>query len=201
MNFNAAELVALRSGAQRIGVFFLLETDPAVRIWLGAGKIRPGVNRYDLTGAEYKGFGAIRDIPSTKQLLNGKAARVEFIVSGVKGEIFSIASGGDAGQVKGKPVRIGFALMGNSWELLGAVHWMASYTADFLSMRESGGDPMQPIVRQIALSCGTLNTDRRRPLLGTFTNQDQRARFPNDSFCERTPIYAHGFQLPWPTFG
>jgi hypothetical protein len=200
MNFNAAEDAALQSGAQRIGIFFFLDTDPAVRIWLGAGKIKPGVNTYDSVGAEYKGFGAIRDIPSIKQLLNGKAARVEFTVSGVKGDILQIASGGDAKQVKGRRVGVGFAFMGQRWELLGPVRWLATYTADFLSLRESGDDPMQSITRTIALSCGTLNVDRRRPLFGSFTNQDQQARFPADTFCERTPLYAHGFQMPWPKF-
>lgn len=201
MIFNDAENAALFSGKQRIGVFFQLETDPVVRLWLGFGKIKPGANRLDPTGAEYKGFGAIRDIPSIKQLLNGRAARVEFTISGVSGEILRIASGGDAKQVKGRPVSVGFALMGKAWQMLGPVHWTASYTADYLGLQESGDDPMQSIVRTITLSCGTLNTDRRRPLFGSFTNQDQQAKYPGDTFCERTPVYAHGFQMPWPVFG
>jgi hypothetical protein len=52
VNLNAAELAVLESGQQRIGVFFRLETDPIVRIWLGVGNIEPGVNAYDLTGAQ-----------------------------------------------------------------------------------------------------------------------------------------------------
>jgi hypothetical protein len=201
MILNDDENDALRSGKQRIGIFFRLETDPVVRLWLGFGKIRPGENRLDSSGEEYKGFGAIQNIPSIKQLLNGRAARVEFTISGVSGEILRIASGGDAKQVKGKPVSVGFALMGRDWQLLGPIHWTASYTADYLGLQESGEDPMQPIVRTITLSCGTLNTDRRRPLYGSFTNPDQQARYPRDTFCERTPTYAHGFQMPWPVFG
>lgn len=201
MNLNDAELAALESGKQRIGVFFRLETDPVVRLWLGFGKINPGVNAYDLTGAVYRGFGEIQNIPAFNQLINGKAERVEFTISGVSGEILTIASGGDAQQVKGKRVAVGFALMGGDWALLGAVKWCANYTADYLSIQQAAtDDPMNPIVRTISLSCGSLLTARRRPSFSYFTDQDQQARFPGDRFCERTPAYANGFNKTWPTF-
>jgi hypothetical protein len=200
MILNDDELAQLESGSQRIGLFFRLETDPIIRLWLGAGNIQPGVNAYDLTGAEYVGFGAIQDIPAFKQLVNGKAVRVDFTISGVSGDILTIASGGDAEQVKGKRVAVGFALMAADWSLLGSVKWCANYVADYLSIQQSVEDPMQPIVRSITLSCGTLMTARRRPSYAYFSDQDQQARFPGDRFCERTPVYANGFNKTWPTF-
>lgn len=200
MTFNDAELAALESGSQRIGIFFRLDTDPIVRLWLGFGKIKPGVNAYDVTGAEYKGFGAITNVPAFKQLLNGAAERVEFTLSGVSGDVMQIASGDDAEQVKGKRVAVGFALMGKNWSLLGAVHWCAFYIADFLSVQQGAADPMSPIVRTIALSCGTRFTGRRRPGLSYFSDQDQQARYPGDLFCNLVGRYAHGFDKGWPQF-
>ncbi len=199
--FNTAELAALRSRNFRMATFFRLDTDPVVRLWLGFGSIEPGVNRYDLTGAEYMGFGEIQNVPAAKQLINGKAERVEFTLSGVSGDILAIASGGDADQVKGKRVSVGFALMGSDWQLLGPVKWTQNYTADFLTIQQSvTDDPEQPIVRTVSLSCGSLLTARRRPALSYFSNQDQQNRHPGDRFCERTPAYANGFAKNWPIF-
>jgi hypothetical protein len=201
MILNDDELAALESDALNIGIFFRLETTPIVRIWLGFGNIDPGVNVYDLTGAEYTGFGEIHDVPAFKQLINGAAERVDFTISGVSGDILAVASGGDSEQVKGKRVAFGFALMAPDWSLLGAVKWCANYTADYLGIAQQvTTDPKNPIVRTLSLSCGTLLTSRRRPALSYFSNQDQQARFPGDRFCERTPVYANGFNKTWPTF-
>jgi hypothetical protein len=200
VTFNEAELAALESGSQRIGIFFRLDTDPIVRLWLGFGNIAPGVNVYDLTGAEYKGFGAINNVPSFKQLLNVAAERVEFILSGVSGEVMQIASGDDAEQVKGKRTAVGFALMDQTWAMLGMVHWCAYYVADFLSVQQNAADPMEPIVRTISLSCGTRFTGRRRPSLSYFSDQDQQSRSLLDLFCSLVGRYAHGFNKAWPQF-
>lgn len=201
MTLTDEEIEALGADVQNIGLFFRLETDPIVRLWLGFGDIQPGINVLDTTGATYQGFGEIGALPAMKQLLNGAAERVEFSVSGVSGEILQIASGGDAEQVKGKRVSIGFALMGSDWQLLGAVKWIRTYQADYLSIQQQvTDDPAQPIVRTVSLSCGSLMTARRRPSLSYFSNQDQQSRYPGDLFCERTPIYANQFNKEWPRF-
>lgn len=201
MNLSTAELAALEAGSVRIGVFFRLETDPIVRVWLGVGAIEPGVNVYDISGASYDGLGAITSVPPFRQLINGKAERVDFTVSGVSGEILQVASGGDPEQVKGKRVAVGFALMAEDWSLLGAIKWCANYTADYLSIRqEVTNSPQAPIVRTISLSCGTLLTGRRRPSFSYFTDYDQQARFPGDLFCQRVSVYVNGFSKTWPTF-
>lgn len=200
MTFNDAELAALESGMQRIAVFFRMETDPIIRIWLGAGNIESGVNVLDTGGAEYKGFGAIQNVPALKQLLNGSAERVEFGISGVSGEVLSIASGDDATQVKGKSVTVGFALMGPDWSLLGEVHWCAFYTADFLSLQQTPSSDPNQIIRGLTLSCGTRFTARRRPGLSYFDDPDQVARHPGDEFCSLANTYAHNFSIPWPRY-
>lgn len=200
MNFNAQEIVALRAARKRIAVFFRLDTDPIVRLWLGFGKINPGINVYDPDGAIYRGFGELLNVPAFNQLLNGAAERVEFQLSGVSGDVLAIASGSDVEQVKGKRTAVGFALMDSNWALLGEVHWFAYYVADFLAMEQQPADESSPIVRTITLSCGTRFTGRRRPALSYFSNQDQQRRFTSDLFCSLVGNYAHEFNKTWPTF-
>jgi hypothetical protein len=186
---------------QRIGVFFRLETDPVVRLWLGIGNIEPGVNMLDLTGATYRGCGEIQTVSEFNQMINGAAVRVEFSVSGVTGDMLAIASGDDAEEVRGKAVSVGLGIFDTDWSLLGSIKWCANYTADFLSVQQSPtDDPMQPIVRTVTLSCGSLMTGRRRPARSYFTNQDQQARYPGDLFCNLIGRYAHGFNKAWPQF-
>jgi len=198
-SFNSDESAALSSGTYRIGVFFQMDTDPVIRLWLGHGKIEPGVNVYDGAGATYTGFGELQEIPVVRQLLNGTAERVEFRLSGVSGDVLAIAST-DAEAVKNKRTLVGFALMGNDWQLIGPVHWLAKYTSDFISIEQQAADIDQPIVRTITLSCSTRFTGRRRAPFAYYTDQDQQARYPGDESCEYVSNYAHGFTKLWPVF-
>lgn len=199
MKLSSAEKSELATGRQNIGIFFYLEPD--VRIWLGFGKIKPGVNVIDATGQTYNGFGELPAVPAVKQMINGAAERVDFTLSGVSGEILQKAAMHDAQSVKGKRVAVGFAVMNSAWQLVGPVRWIRFYTADYLAIQQAPtDDPATPIVRTLTLSCGSLMTARRRPAYSYFTNQDQQRRFPGDRFCERTPKYAAGFSKTWPRF-
>ncbi|MBN8987414.1 MAG: hypothetical protein J0H42_04160 [Rhizobiales bacterium] len=201
MNLNDAELAALDSGMQRIGVFFRLDTAPVIRLWLGIGDIEPGVNAYDATGATYRGLGELQNVPEFNQMINGAAQRVEFSLSGVSGEVLALASGDDAEDVKGKDAAVGLGIFSADWALLGSIKWFANYTADYLSVQQSAtDDPAQPIVRTVALSCGSLMTGRRRPSFSYLSDQDQQARSPGDLFCSLVGRYAHGFNKTWPIF-
>ncbi|ULK98838.1 hypothetical protein [Bradyrhizobium sp. I71] len=200
MTFSDEELTLLQSGVANLGIFFRLDVEPEpVRIWLGFGAIEPGVNVFDPAGARYLGMRVLLDVPQISQLLNGAAERVEFVLSGVAGAVATIASGDDAEQVKGRAVVVGFALMGVDFQLIGPVHWLAYYVADFL-----GGEQVAAagglITRTLTLSCGTRFTGRRRPSFSYYSDADQQARFPGDTFCDFTGKYAHGFSKKWPIF-
>ncbi|MBR0695943.1 hypothetical protein [Bradyrhizobium lablabi] len=199
-SFNNTELSVLESGITSIGIFFRLDTVPPVRLWLGFGNIAPGINVLDPEGAVYAGFGALRDIPTINQLLNGSAERVEFALSGTDADILSLVSDDDVERVKGRRATVGFALMATDWSLLGQVHWCAFYVADYLELAQQPSDATQQIVRTVSLSCGSRFTGRRRPSLSYFSDQDQQRRFPGDLFCSLTKQYAHGFNKQWPIF-
>ncbi|MGL3208685.1 hypothetical protein [Bradyrhizobium sp. BR 1433] len=200
-DFNDAELEALDSGVYSKGIFFRLDTDPAVRLWLGFGDIKPGVNVFDPDGALYQGFGAVRDIPVISQLINGTAERQEFTLSGVDDSILALATGDDADRVKGKAATLGFALMDERWRLLGGLHWCAFYTADYLTINRPVVDGKDsPIVQTVTLSVGTRFTARRRPTASYWSDADQQTRWPGDLSCSHVVEYTHGFNKPWPVF-
>lgn len=202
MNLSDAELAALESGVVRIGVFFRLDVTPTpLRVWLGFGAIEPGVNVLDLTGSQYIGFGEIGDVPAFKQLINGAAERVDFVMSGVSQTILQIAAANDADAIKGKPFHVGFAIMGADWQLIGQIRWCANYVADYLTINQQVSDsPDAAIIRTITMSCGSTFTGRRRAENSYFSNRDQQARSTGDRFCERTAIYSNNFNKAWPTF-
>lgn len=200
LTFNDNELEALDSGVLRLGVFFRLETDPVVRLWLGFGDIVPGINAYDADGAVYRGLGELQNVPAINQLINGAAERVEFVMSGVSGEVLQISQGDDAEAIQGARADVGIGLMGQDWGLLGSLHWMASYVADILSGQQQPARPGDPIIRLVSLSAGTRFTRRRRPSLSYFTEQDQKRRFPGDRACDLVTNYAHNFNKTWPVF-
>jgi hypothetical protein len=200
MIFNDAELAALYSGVQNIAAFWRLETNPVIRLWLGFGNIQATANVLDPAGAIYQGFGEIRDLPEFTMMINGAAERVEFTLSGVSGAVFNLANNADADNVKGARVSVGIGIFNAAWQLLGEPHWMANYRADFLATRQSPTDASSNVVRVVTLSCGTLLTSRRRPGLSYFSNPDQQARSPGDTFCDHTPRYATNFNKKWPTF-
>lgn len=197
MDLSVAELAALDAGNVRIGLFFRLATTPVIRLWLGIGKIEPGVNALDLTGATYTGMGELRNVPEFNQLINGQAERVEFTISGVSGDVLALASA-EANDVKGKEVALGFGLMDSEWSLIGAVRWSRLFIADFLAIKQEPTD--DAIVRTLTLSCASVMTGRRRPGLSYFSDADQQRRYPGDKFFERVPRYAQEIRKPWPRF-
>jgi hypothetical protein len=143
-----------------------------VRLWLGFGNIEPGVNVYDLTGANYRGFGEIQNVPAFKQLVNGKAERVEFTVSGVSGEILTVIASGVTTCRTGQG-QAGLCRLCADGAAMGAARRGAlvrqlrrGLSGDCAATPD---DPFGSVVRTVTLSCGTIMTGRRRPSYSYFS--------------------------------
>lgn len=200
MDFNAAETAALDADAQRIGVFFRLDVDPLLRLWLGMGPIAPGVNVLDAAGATYLGAGELANVPDFDHLINGAAQRVEFTLSGVSPGVLAQLSAA-ANTVRDKLVAVGLGIMGADWQMLGAVRWCWRGYGDYLALQRSPVDGLEGgAVQSALLSAGTLMTGRRRGRNAYWTDQDQQRRAAGDRFCERTALYRDEVRKVWPRF-
>lgn len=198
LTLSTAELDALSSGDIRLGVFFRMDWDTGpIRLWLGIGDIKPGINVLDTTGATYNGLGELLGVPAVQQLINGAADRVTFNVSGVNQNTFALAST-EAPMVKGQAVAMGIAIFDRRWQLLGAIKWIFRGRADVVNLNWQPGD--NGIVRSLELSVGSLFTGRRRRGLSYLTDHDQQTRSPGDRYCERTTLYSNGVDKVWPRF-
>lgn len=190
---------ALASGAPRIGIFFRLAVDPVIRLWLGVGDCKAGIDATDGDGATYHGLGEMINVPTFSQLVNGAADRVEFQLSGISQRTLALAST-DADEVKGAALLIGLGVFDSDWQLIAQPTWIRRLTADFISIKldSPGGD--RPPVRTLTLSARTFLTGRRRPALSFFTDRDQQAKSPGDAFCQRTVLYSAQAVKTWPRF-
>lgn len=178
MSFTTSQLLALRQGLPRWAGFFHLETDPAVRMWLGHGDINPGANDLDVSGEIYSGGGDLGDWPELMHLFDGSAQRIDFQLAG-NTEIFAAVAASMASlqqDIQGKAVHCGWAVMDEDWQLDGAVNWFWSGWADLLrtSVGVVNGPGPQPVI--ITLSAGTWNTGRKRQHLSFLTDADQKRR-------------------------
>lgn len=197
LDLTDAEIDALDSSTQRIGIFFRLATEPVVRLWLGVGKCRVGINAEDADGAIYKGFGELQNVPVVQQLINGAAERVEFFASGVTAETLRMASI-EASDVRGARVAMGVGIFSGSWQLLGVPKWIFRGIADFVVLNQEPSE--DGLMRMVTLSVGSLFTGRRRRGLSYLTDRDQQERHPGDLFCERTSLYSADVNKVWPRF-
>ena len=197
LTLSQAEIDALESDTQRLGILVRIATDPVARFWLGVGDFKPGINAYDAADETYSGLGQLIDVPALEQLINGVANRTTIHASGVPPETLAMAST-EAGGVTGAAVAVGIVLFGPDWQQLGAPKWLNRSVADFVTLQQQsrGGKT----TRAIELSVGSLFTGRRRRGFSYLTDRDQQSRHPGDRFCERTVMYSIGADKVWPTF-
>lgn len=189
---------ALASQSPRIGVFFRLHLDPVVRLWLGVGHCKAGIDATDGAGATYKGLGTMLNLPAFTQLVNGAADRVEFRLSGVPSEIMALASQEATDEVKGAALLVGVGVFDADWQLIAQPTWIKRYIADFVRVEMESAT--EGITRTVVLSARSFLTGRRRPGLSYWTDADQQALHPGDRFCERTALYSQETSKAWPRF-
>lgn len=192
--WSDAEEDLLTSGAFGFGVFFLLRTNPAIRLWAALGDCEVGTNAVEGETQVYEGIGALQDVPAFQSMINGRSERIAFRLSGADDRILALARGDEA-EVKGKSVHLGFGLMTRDWSALaGPVRWVWRGRADYMTeIVETPEDNRSARRHAIELSVGSIFTGRKRPGLSYYTHVDQTARSPGDRFCERTPYYAQEY--------
>jgi hypothetical protein len=186
-------------GGVRPAILLRIATDPVIRLWSGATRdltIETDPVETEL-GATYRSMGALTDIPSVNQLLNGEAERVTFGLSGagVTAEVLALASS-EAASIRGVRVNLGAMFFDANWQRGTPVVWPWEGEADSLAVEWEAGDGTP--IRSIALSVGSLMTGRRRPQISVWTDADQRRRSAGDAFFSEVRRYSEGSTKAWP---
>lgn len=198
MALTPAQAEAMSAPGVSLAFFFRLATSPVVRLWSGAGDFAIPSDAVEPGGATYKGAGALAGFPAMSLLINGKAERVNFGLSGVDAELMGMADS-EADAIRNKTVNVGLVPLDADLQPISTVLWFRSYSADVLTVDKSS-DKDGKMVRTISMSVGSVFTSRRRPRISNFTDSDQKRRSADDRFCERTPRYNQGTLVSWPRF-
>jgi len=162
----------------RRSILFRLAADPVARVWSGHGNLDVAGSVVDPAGARYVGAGALLDVPSLKLLVNGAAARLDFLLSGVSPHTLRLAHE-DSESVKDALVLIGEQAFDADWQVDGPPVWVWRGLADVLvtDSVDSGAGRQ----RTIKLSVRSGDARRSDPQPAYYTDPDQRRRSPTDA--------------------
>lgn len=179
-------------------VFLRIAATPApVRMWSGVGDYALPSDNVEPGGTIYKGLGQLLSLPRLQQLINGVAETVDFTLSGVDAQVVAMADA-ESSSVQNAAVNLGVAFLGEDLQPVSPTAWLWFGEVQTVKInRQASGDK---IVRSIALTVGSAFVRRRRPALSYFTDADQQARSPGDTFCQRTPQYSMSVTKVWPVF-
>lgn len=197
LDWSTAAQAQLVGGNVRPAFFLLLRSEPKIRVWSGIGEFSLDADNIETEGGEYLGFGELQNLPSLKQLINGKADRVDFVLAGaaVNRDVVRLASE-EAASVRNKMLHLGVLVLGADLQPISPVAWLWHGEADTITCQRDG--PGDSAVRSITLSAGSLFTRRRRPGISFWTDHDQRERSSDDAFCDRVAVYSAGTTKTWP---
>lgn len=181
-----------------------LTTDTALRLWMGVNDIPSpgwpiGSSAIDSGGETYTGAGKLINLPEFEALINGIADRVTFSLSGVDDETAARLDEG-APEVRGAAVYVGLAAMNAAYQPITDIIGLFTGTADYWSMQQTVVQGEGQPARTALLSVGAGDTGRTRPVRAAYTQTQQQALYPDDTFCRRVFGYSRGYITKWPRF-
>lgn len=199
LDFGEAGNAALASGTVRTAILFRINSNPVVRAWASVGDFPAVADLIETSeGAIYKGIGQILALPELTQLINGKADRIDFTISGA-GVDAALADQAmaEAGLLRFARFNIGLQVLGTDWQPISRVVWLWEGECGPVSGNRVGGRESNP-TRTISLSVGSAFAARRRPRALNFSNAHHQRLHPGDRFCERFGLYSAGTTRQWP---
>lgn len=163
---------------------------PPLFLWVGFGDISVPANALDIDDQTYMGLGAITDLPSLQQLLNGAADRGEFSLSGIvaadQAPVLAAMAEADFSDLENQPLNIGLGAMDASWTLTAAPRWLWDGTIDTLSITLGAvGDGGRMFT--MTLGAGTATTGRSRADYATWTDAQHQIEAPGDLILNHAP--------------
>lgn len=183
-----------------LGLFFRLDTAIPMRVWLGINDIPAGIESVDPSNQEtYLGGGILHEIPNLEAVLNGKADRAEFIISGIDPNSMAPFDM-DEIDVRGKDFHVAITTLDDNYQPMSNLIPLMTGRGSFLTERSDAvtGTDNQTITLGLSVGFGITTRDRNSQVL--WSPQHQKAMYPTDQFCDNTARLERGVAPAWPRY-
>lgn len=199
LEYVPQEVCDAMRGSHQLGLFWRLDTDPALHIWMGVNDIPAGFDSIDEDGTVYLGGGRLMNVPSLEVLINGQADDVEFGISGIDPKTAQKVID-EMPDVRGKEVHVGITVLDKYYQPMSAIIplWMGVASHPTESMPPVTGTDPRTMSLTLAVVSG--NSTRSRPALVVWSAPHQKALYPTDKFCDGTARLARGVAPAWPNY-
>lgn len=189
---------ALR-GSHQLGIFFRIDTVPALHLWVGINDIPAHIDSVEPDGTVYLGGGRLIGVPSLEVLVNGTADSVEFSISGVD-PATGAAALASIPPVRGKEVLLGITTLDQYFQPMSSIipiwRGVASHATETSAAGASNSSPSMTL--GLVISAG--EPTRSRASRAMWSSPHQKAISPTDLFCDGTARLARGVQPVWPHY-
>lgn len=182
-----------------LGIFFRLDTDPGLHIWVGVNDIPAGFDSIDDDDTVYLGGGRLLNIPTLEVLVNGQSSSAEFGISGID-PATALTVIDNLPDVRGKDLKIGFTTLDEHFQPMSKIVALWTGTASHpteSSPPVSGTDSPTTTV-SLAVVSGTNTRSRASQVL--WSGPHQKALHPTDKGCDGTARLARGVAPAWPNY-
>jgi hypothetical protein len=190
-------------GSHMLAIFLHIATTPPTRVWLGVNDIPAGIDSVDPTTKEtYIGGGWLREIPNLEIVVNGRAERADFILSGIKpGDTAQVDFDELTAEIRGKAFRIGITTLDEYYQpmssIIPLIYGKVSHPTE--SSPTVTGDESPSVTLGLSVGFGATTRDRASQVL--WSTPHHKSKFPTDRFCDQTARLERGSNPTWPRGG
>jgi hypothetical protein len=196
MGYVPDAVVERLGSSNQVGIFLLVNTDPALHLYFGANDIPANFDGIDPDGTVYLGGGRLNGIPTLEVLVNGTADSVQFTLSGV-----DPATGtkvlDSIPEVRGADIMLGLTTLDDYYQPMTSPVpiWsgMASHVSEASGVVMVGEKPSL----DLALSAVAGEATRSRAARVLWSSAHQKALSPTDKFCDETSRLSRGVNPTW----
>lgn len=179
-----------------LGIFMLVNSDPALHLYFGANDIPANFDGMDPSGTVYLGGGRLNGIPTLEVLVNGTADSVQFTMSGV-----DPATGAkvldELPDVRGADIMIGLTTLDDYYQPMTDPIPIWSGMGSHVSEASGAVGPTEKPSLDLALTAVAGESTRSRAARVLWSPPHQKAISPTDKFCDETARLARGVQPTW----
>jgi hypothetical protein len=199
LQYVSADQVDAMRGSHTLGIFFRMDSDPALHVWMGVNDIPAGIDSVDEDDTVYLGGGRLINVPTLEILINGQADDVEFGISGID-PVTAQRVIDEMPAVRGADVHVGITPLDQYYQPVGSIVpvWLGTASHTRESMPPVTGTDPRTITLGLAVISG--NDTRSRPSLSMWSPPHQKTLYPTDKFCDNTSRLARGVVPAWPDY-